>query len=237
MILDWLLPGRLQLLKWPFATVLNNQYRIRLFNVVAPILHCEIHRLIGAFIANKARPTTQDYRGACNLPPAVKAWTIGYYRELSGYKTFIETGTSGGTTIEAVAPIFDECLTIEIDLDRYNDTRRRLRGLRPNVEFLLGDSSFLLSELLRWQTAPAILWLDAHGGASDHYSPSPLSRELNQLERYLQKARHLILIDDASNLDINQDVFKQFLDQARNANYDVFRADDIWRVVPRELFL
>lgn len=232
--LNWLLPGRLQAVKSLLSATIHD-YRIELFGVTAPICFSQMVHMIANAI--RAGCGFRQFYGT-SLPPAGKAWTIGKYREISGYQVFIETGTSHGATIEAVAPIFRQCFTIEISEELSRQTHRRLWPAFSHVQFISGDSPSWLARFLRDLTEPAIIWLDAHYSVppAPEDPTSPLRDELLELERYLQKARHLILIDDARGLDIPPDVFQQFLDQARKANYVVICRDDIYRLVPNELF-
>lgn len=106
---------------------------------------------------------------------------------------FIETGTAGGESIRAAAPLFRECHTIEI-------VEGRPDGEFPdNVTLHHGDSSKIIGNLILGHKNEYIFfWLDAHW-SEPHESPSdtiecPLLDEIRAI-RWQKKS--VIMIDDA----------------------------------------
>lgn len=106
-------------------------------------------------------------------------------------KTFIETGTAGGESVRAVAPLFEKCHTIEIVTGRPME-------LPENTQLHEGDSAKLLKEISSWYPDQYVFfWLDAHY-SEPHPAPEgtnecPLLKEIESIKN--QKA--VILIDDA----------------------------------------
>ena len=107
---------------------------------------------------------------------------------------FIETGTAGGESIRAMAPMFKQCHTIEI-------VEYRAEGLPypENVVLHNGDSAKLLHEISKPYLGERVLfWLDAHW--SEPYESDinvtcecPLLDEIQAIQGH----NALILIDDA----------------------------------------
>lgn len=66
--------------------------------------------------------------------------------DIGGYSCFIETGTLHGETIFAMEPYFDKLYTIEFSEKYHYNTKNSYKGNKIN--FLLGDSSIVLEQLL-----------------------------------------------------------------------------------------
>jgi len=108
-------------------------------------------------------------------------------------KYFVETGTAGGASVREMAPLFEECHTIEIVEDRSE-------GEYPENVFLhQGDSAKLLKEVSKkFKGERVLFWLDAHW--SEPYESDinvlcecPLVDEIQAIQGH----NALILIDDA----------------------------------------
>jgi hypothetical protein len=117
-----------------------------------------------------------------------------------GAEVFVETGTLGGETAAWAAEHFSRVISIEIDKSLYARACASLAD-KPNIELLLGPSEWLLPQITRSLSGPAVFWLDAHysgpgtGGADKE---CPLLEELAAING----ANHLVMVDD-SRLFIN----------------------------------
>lgn len=139
----------------------------------------------------------QSHRFRCP-PEWEKHDYIRRWAKVTGYRTFIETGTYFGNTTAAVADVFDRCITIEYDETLYQHALAKFGG-RSNVTVYHGDSGVLMGEIVPTLTEPAIFWLDAHycGGMSAR-SPKnpPVWQELDAVLAHPIKD-HIIMIDDS----------------------------------------
>ena len=139
-----------------------------------------------------------------NFKYGAKIPVIDQIEQLSGrvpfigdLRTFVETGTNEGETIEAASGIFENCITIELSEELHGRASRRLAYTR--IRFELGDSCQVLSRLSRELLAPAVFYLDAHfsGGETARGAEDvPLLREVALLGA--RKQQDLLVIDDAS---------------------------------------
>jgi len=118
-------------------------------------------------------------------------------RDVSGARTFVETGTFRGDTALWASGHFDSVFTIEHDRERYLNASLYLMNI-PNIHLFPGDSRFILPIVLgHMGAAKAIFWLDAHWtleGVSD--SECPLLAELQAITT--RPPGDIILIDDAN---------------------------------------
>jgi hypothetical protein len=83
------------------------------------------------------------------------------------YKTFVETGTFQGETIFRMEPLFESLITIELDPSLHAMCRRRYQGSK--IEFILGDTTIALQNLVPRLLKPVVFFLDAHysGGITE----------------------------------------------------------------------
>ncbi len=112
-------------------------------------------------------------------------------------RTFVETGTCEGETIEAASKYFAHNYTIELSPALHAAVSGRLA--HTGIHFELGDSAEVLPRLARDIKEPAAFYLDAHfSGGETARGPEdvPLLRELAILGK--RPYRDLIIIDDAS---------------------------------------
>lgn len=110
---------------------------------------------------------------------------------------FIETGSYHGDGIKmALDAGFSHIYSIEI-APRYIDYCKSRFSNHPNVTLLLGDSTYVLPELLKQIDAPATFWLDGHysWGTARGDLNSPILQELEAIREHPIKT-HTILIDD-----------------------------------------
>jgi hypothetical protein len=111
-------------------------------------------------------------------------------------KIFIETGTCGGETIFKMEPYFEKLYTIEIYPDLYNSTKSKYNGNKIN--FILGDSSEILPNLLNDINDNIIFFLDGHYSSYNTGKGKkdvPLLEELEAINN-LCKNDIVIIIDD-----------------------------------------
>jgi hypothetical protein len=110
------------------------------------------------------------------------------------YKTFVETGTYLGETIYNMEKYFDNLYTIEISEYYYNN----LNGKNDKINFILGDSSKVLNELINKINTDTIFFLDGHWSSGDTGKGDkdcPLIEEITCIN---DNFRHnaIIVIDD-----------------------------------------
>ena len=106
-----------------------------------------------------------------------------------GLDTFVETGTSGGNTVEAVRKHFRLVLSVEKEglSSRFKDV--------PNVRLYHGSSSEMLPKMLEeHEVKKALFWLDAHGDGKPTDDGDQVPKELQAIER--QAPDSLVVIDD-----------------------------------------
>lgn len=105
---------------------------------------------------------------------------------------FIETGTAGGESVRAVAPLFKECHSIEI-------VEGRPDGEFPdNVKLYTGDSAKMLKEISEpHKNKNVFYWLDAHWSepheAPENVNECPILDEIQAIAGN----KGVIMIDDA----------------------------------------
>jgi hypothetical protein len=101
-------------------------------------------------------------------------------RDKFGIKTIVETGTCLGSSTIFFAKNFEKVVTIESNIEYQSIAIARCQkeGI-DNVEFLLGDSSKILSDsLVKLGSETVMFFLDAHWGNN-----CPLLAELDQIEK------------------------------------------------------
>jgi hypothetical protein len=133
-------------------------------------------------------------------PPIVKQRILKDYQDRFALRTFVETGTFTGETVEALRGRSTQVVSIELAPDLYALARRRFASA-PNVRLLHGDSTELLARALGDTTGPALVWLDGHyaGSGTAGSGQSPLMHEVRTLLARPPRG-DVILIDDARDL-------------------------------------
>jgi hypothetical protein len=117
-------------------------------------------------------------------------------QNINEYTCFVETGTLEGHTIFAMEPVFDELYTIEIKEEYFNNVSAKYQGTKIN--FLLGDSSYLLMDLCSKLRKNTIFFLDGHWSSGDTGKGSkdcPLYEEIENIINY-HIPEAIIIIDD-----------------------------------------
>jgi hypothetical protein len=112
------------------------------------------------------------------------------------YNIFIETGTANGDTTFEMEKIFNEIYTIELSEFSFNKVKNLYKGNK--IQFLLGDSSLLLPNILPNIKENAVFFLDGHysgGGTVFGDKHVPLYEELESINSFFTH-KGIIIIDD-----------------------------------------
>lgn len=140
-----------------------------------------------------------ELRGRPIPPPSrVKQRTLAGYGERFALRTFIETGTYLGETVEALKDQFDRIVSIELGAELFERARERFADL-DHVEIVHGDSGEVLPDVLASVREPSLLWLDGHysaGITAQGSEKTPIFREVDAVLAHPVKG-HVMLIDDA----------------------------------------
>jgi hypothetical protein len=130
------------------------------------------------------------------MPSINKNFLLLLQDDYTRYNCFIETGTLNGDTTFAMESLFKEIYTIELSPLYHTSTKERYSGNKIN--FLLGDSSIVLKELLPSITENTIFFLDGHwsnGNTAKGEKDCPLLEEITHITN-LFKHSAIIIIDD-----------------------------------------
>lgn len=114
-------------------------------------------------------------------------------------KTFVETGTFKGESLQIARSIFPDCYSIELSQEYYQAAVRHFAG-QTGVHLLHGESPVCLRDLReKLQAIPTLFWLDAHWCVAENTagdtSQSPLLGELRAIGSLHPQS--VVLIDDA----------------------------------------
>jgi hypothetical protein len=117
----------------------------------------------------------------------------------SPIRTFVETGTFQGDTVESAAAHFDEVYSVELSDELHNLACKRFAE-RSNIRIEHGDSpKFLEDRMEEFAGKPVLFWLGAHschdGQTGGVDAQTPILRELEAVKS-LHPAS-ILLIDDA----------------------------------------
>lgn len=170
------------------------------------------------------------------LTPQGRREVIRYYGQRFPNRTFVETGTSDGGTVEYLARDFNQLHTVEIAPSIYQKSKARLNEY-TNITFWLGDSTAALPKILAETDGNLIFWLDGHFcGDPEGRGPkdTPIMDELQII--LADKRPHVILIDD-SRLFGNDPVYPEIswvrnIATTQDIRYQFSYIDDIMRILP-----
>lgn len=135
-------------------------------------------------------------------PPAVKRRLLAAHLKRHGLKTFIETGTFKGDTLDQMSRLVDRAVSIELS-DEYFERARQRFARRAHIELLKGDSGEALPPLVARLREPALFWLDGHysaGRTAHGTEASPISRELDSILASPVQG-HVVMIDDVADFN------------------------------------
>lgn len=136
------------------------------------------------------------------MPERMKRLTLQHYARRHRLRTFVETGTFRGETIEFLLPEVDEVHSVELSDELHAAAAQKFEG-QTKVHLHKGDSGKILPEIIDGLAKPALIWLDAHYSAKvTAHGPeeTPILAELRAVFG-CSKAGHVILIDDAREFE------------------------------------
>jgi hypothetical protein len=181
------------------------------------------------------------------IPPyQEKRGIIISYKEKYGCKTFVETGTFLGDTVEKMKNYFEKIISIELSVDLANKAKERFSN-DSNITILQGDSGELIEKISNDIIKnPVLYWLDGHYSGSfyigDEFiqtaegnSHTPIMLELENILK--KKTKDVILIDDA-RLFIGKNSYPTyeeliaFLNKLGVSSTRVSKKRDIIRIIP-----
>lgn len=144
---------------------------------------------------NKIRITGTLYVSL--LSQKEKADLILYYAKKYNCKTFVETGTYKGDTVDACKEFFDTLYSIELSHDLYTQAKNRFLNINK-INILEGNSGDVLPNIIKDNNQPILFWLDAHysgGETARGIEDSPVVKEIMFILN--NRNNDCILIDDA----------------------------------------
>ncbi|MFC1488225.1 hypothetical protein ACFL6B_00090 [Thermodesulfobacteriota bacterium] len=131
-------------------------------------------------------------------PHTVKQMIVKEYAKKFKTRIFVETGTYLGDMVLEMIDNFYKIYSIELSPDLYEQAKKKFSGYK-HVSILKGDSSYVLSEILKDIKEPCLFWLDAHyskGITAMGSNETPVIEELKYILHH-PVDDHVILIDDA----------------------------------------
>lgn len=181
------------------------------------------------------------------VPPSyeLKRDILNGFREKYRLKTFVETGTFFGDTVEYFKNSFEKVISIELAEDLAKKAQERFAG-DANVAILQGDSGQILKQILPGIREPVLFWLDGHYSSEFFVGEqliktartdkdTPIEEELNTI--LASPLKHVILIDDARGFTGVGDYpsvgsIQRKVRKAKGSAYQCKVENDIIRIYP-----
>jgi hypothetical protein len=180
----------------------------------------------------------KDYK--INCPAEIKREFIKEIQGKNKFKTFIETGTYLGDTLEFLKDSFYELISIELSDEYYVKAIERFKT-SPNIKIVHGDSGERLPEILKTIKEPCIFWLDGHyssGNTARGEIDTPIYKEISAILGSSIK-NHTVLIDDARLFFGKNDYpwlpnLKRYIDRLSQNCYHMSITKDIIVLTPKK---
>lgn len=166
---------------------------------------------------------------------SINNFDITQIRNKFNINTFIETGTLWGAGVDyALASGFERIISIEINETLANSAKNKYIN-ESRVTIIQGNSSLILSDILKDIKEPVLFWLDAHFPGADanleEYKTElssaenvPLETELNIISQRLYK--DIIICDDLWLYeDVPQSTWGSFNEHCKRYGHNVKRED------------
>lgn len=137
-------------------------------------------------------------RGNPDPPPSpVKRSMLVEFGKRHRLRTLVETGTYKADTVRCLRHSFDAIFSIEMDEGLFAKAVQRCHG-QSNASLFLGDSTYVLPEILERLDEPALFWLDAHYSGGTTAAGTVETPILAEAKAVLGNPirGHVILIDD-----------------------------------------
>jgi hypothetical protein len=159
-----------------------------------------------------------------------------------GAKTFVETGSYYGLTIDKMQNSFKTIHSIEVD-DILHSHNNHFYRKNNQIKIHLGDSKNILPSVLEnlseeQKVHPLVFWLDGHcseneTGIGEEYSP--LAAEIKTITQDYRNLTSIILIDDVRLFDgINYPTLDEVKNIAKD-NYQIFEDQDALVLLDKNL--
>jgi len=168
-------------------------------------------------------------------PQVIKRRIIKEYASRYKIKSFIESGTYMGDTVEDCKRIFKKIASIELDPSLYQGAKKRFEN-DNHITIYKGDSGEIIGLIMKEVSEPCLFWLDGHyseGITAKGNLNTPILDELTHILHHRIKT-HVILIDDARcfnglddypSIDTLREIVKKV---DNNLRFEI--ADDIIRI-------
>jgi hypothetical protein len=124
---------------------------------------------------------------------------LQFFQQRLQIRTFVETGTYQGGSLNVAAEFFPECHSIEMSPELYENAKKQFAG-RTHIKLYQGESAATLAaNSVHFAERPVLFWLDAHWCVGENTagqdSQSPLREELRAIGKLHPQS--VVLIDDA----------------------------------------
>lgn len=135
-------------------------------------------------------PGWRQWGPAMAPPHDLKSRHLKEIAKEQNIKTFVETGTRGGTTLFNLKDDFAQLFSVEIIEKAYQKAKSKLKNF-SHINLYCGDSVLVLPKILQKINEPSLFWLDAHDGRNS----TPIAEELKIILQH-DNLSHILIIDD-----------------------------------------